>query len=314
MLFDYAYLLNDFDASFFENENTQACDFIFPINKKIIGKKSEMFQILSRSKHRFCFCIPATLTHYPKFIREEVTQALIRLIFLPNYVRINQKHVFFSEKASEENKAFEAPKKEFYSGLRKQGINEFIVETLQVCPSPATGDEKSISVYLPELNTYLESDGSEGHKGHFEAFTNNFILPENFYNKWIIPVTDLDNFRKKCKLLEKFEKWVSCTNPMTAKLIAMYSLASQSKTVLESDNAILKFKLDSYAYSLKVIREEAFNHMTEVSRLRNELERGVNEISAWYQKEYEILPLWYKKFGHVIKVFKGKRTFKSLFK
>ncbi len=33
----------------------------------------------------------------------------------------------------------------------------------------------------------------------------------------------------------------------------------------------------------------------------------------WYHNEYEILPTWYKRIGHVIKVLMGKRTFRSLF-
>lgn len=33
----------------------------------------------------------------------------------------------------------------------------------------------------------------------------------------------------------------------------------------------------------------------------------------WYKYEYEILPLWYKQFGHILKVLMGKRTFRSLF-
>jgi hypothetical protein len=36
-------------------------------------------------------------------------------------------------------------------------------------------------------------------------------------------------------------------------------------------------------------------------------------IKEWYDTEYEVLPLWYKRFGHIIKVFMGKRSLKSLF-
>jgi hypothetical protein len=36
-------------------------------------------------------------------------------------------------------------------------------------------------------------------------------------------------------------------------------------------------------------------------------------LQAFYKNEYEILPLWYKRLGHLIKVLMGKRTFKSLF-
>jgi len=37
------------------------------------------------------------------------------------------------------------------------------------------------------------------------------------------------------------------------------------------------------------------------------------KIRKFYHYEYEILPLWYKRLGHVIKVLMGKRSFKSLF-
>lgn len=31
-------------------------------------------------------------------------------------------------------------------------------------------------------------------------------------------------------------------------------------------------------------------------------------IKSWYHKEYEVLPLWFKRFGHIIKLIKGQRT------
>jgi len=49
---------------------------------------------------------------------------------------------------------------------------------------------------------------------------------------------------------------------------------------------------------------------------RNEGPINLNEImklKKYYHQEYEILPLWYKRFGHIIKVVMGKRTFRSLF-
>jgi hypothetical protein len=33
----------------------------------------------------------------------------------------------------------------------------------------------------------------------------------------------------------------------------------------------------------------------------------------WYHHEYEVLPTWYKRLGHIIKVLTGQRTFRSLF-
>jgi hypothetical protein len=42
-------------------------------------------------------------------------------------------------------------------------------------------------------------------------------------------------------------------------------------------------------------------------------EKEYYEVLDWYHKEYEALPLWYKQFGHIIKVIIGKRRFRSLF-
>lgn len=42
--------------------------------------------------------------------------------------------------------------------------------------------------------------------------------------------------------------------------------------------------------------------------------KQITELLYFYKYEYEILPLWYKQFGHIIKVLRGQRTFKSLFK
>jgi hypothetical protein len=43
-------------------------------------------------------------------------------------------------------------------------------------------------------------------------------------------------------------------------------------------------------------------------------EHATKELQDYYTREYEILPLWYKRFGHILKVLTGKRTFRSLFR
>jgi hypothetical protein len=42
-------------------------------------------------------------------------------------------------------------------------------------------------------------------------------------------------------------------------------------------------------------------------------EKEYYDVRKWYHKEYEVLPLWYKQFGHIVKVLTGKRDFRSLF-
>jgi hypothetical protein len=42
-------------------------------------------------------------------------------------------------------------------------------------------------------------------------------------------------------------------------------------------------------------------------------QKEYNDVIDWYHKEYEVLPVWYKRLGHIIKVLMGKREFRSLF-
>lgn len=42
-------------------------------------------------------------------------------------------------------------------------------------------------------------------------------------------------------------------------------------------------------------------------------EQEYYDIRNWYHNEYEVLPLWFKRLGHIVKVMTGKKSFKSLF-
>jgi hypothetical protein len=89
---------------------------------------------------------------------------------------------------------------------------------------------------------------------------------------------------------------------------------SQVKIILKDDY------LSSGYIEQKVFDEEMqhwqertllYRHFIQLSKSVQEKE--YYEIMDWYHKEYEILPLWYKRFGHIIKVIMGKRSFRSLF-
>jgi ActR/RegA family two-component response regulator len=41
--------------------------------------------------------------------------------------------------------------------------------------------------------------------------------------------------------------------------------------------------------------------------------KQVTELLDFYNTEYEVLPMWFKRLGQVVKVLTGKRTFKSLY-
>src|SRR5258706_10134944 len=103
MLFDYTYLLQSLDADFFNEANGRIpiSEFIIPINEKITGNNPGVFKMLFNSRNRFCFLIPITLARYDdNFIKEEIIQNIVRLLFLPNYMRIDDKCIFFVEKVN----------------------------------------------------------------------------------------------------------------------------------------------------------------------------------------------------------------------
>ena len=312
MLLDYIYLLTDFDASFFNDGETGNCEFIIPINEQITRNNAAVFQTLVKSKSHFCFYIPFQLTRDShKFFQEEIFRDIVRLLFLANSLRVEHRIVFFTEKTGEESKRFEDFKKKFFSELRKQGINEFIVEALN--PEASIQEESgeySIPLSDENFNKFLNENGEE----RFEEFIHSPAFVQNFYKKWIVPVANPDDFRAKVKFIERFETWIWQKHPFLAELITRDRLARRENTKLKSDNAVLRFKLETGRDALERMRIEAKKtEDSQRAQLMAEIKRA-NELQGWYHREYEALPLWYKRFGHMIKVFTGKRTFKSLFK
>lgn len=75
-------------------------------------------------------------------------------------------------------------------------------------------------------------------------------------------------------------------------------------------------KLESELLDLRTrqtaTEKELANQRQYVDILRSD--HSTRELQDYYNNEYEILPLWYKRFGHILKVFAGKRTFRSLFR
>lgn len=77
-------------------------------------------------------------------------------------------------------------------------------------------------------------------------------------------------------------------------------------------------------HQLKILSAEKKDLETQVINLSQELEnhkkyldialrqKETEHILDFYHKQYEVLPLWYKKIGHLIKIILGRRKIKSL--
>jgi|SRR3954469_23639091 hypothetical protein len=74
---------------------------------------------------------------------------------------------------------------------------------------------------------------------------------------------------------------------------------------------LLKTKTPALESKLKQNTEDLENHKKYLTIVKQQDE--AIKINNFYHNEYEILPTWYKKLGHIIKVLQGKRAFRSLY-
>lgn len=80
---------------------------------------------------------------------------------------------------------------------------------------------------------------------------------------------------------------------------------------LKSQNQQMKNELYATTRMLNAANQELAACQLHMNILRSGTEAKL--LQDFYVNEYEVLPLWYKRFGHIVKVLTGKRTFKSLF-
>jgi hypothetical protein len=161
---------------------------------------------------------------------------------------------------------------------------------------------------------------------------NNNICHSTIPGKWI----SLDSAENEKDLVSAYKEILrSNESPESFLLFFMHSTGqlhnlSQALELVEN-NLLLDFPaiyylLQKNRFSDAKQRElqseigllnESFDSLKSYYTFYNEPDTGykrkINEIVDFYKNEYEILPLWYKRLGHVIKVLMGKRTFRSLF-
>jgi hypothetical protein len=68
-----------------------------------------------------------------------------------------------------------------------------------------------------------------------------------------------------------------------------------------------------YEEEIKNWQQRALLYRNFLSLSKSVQQKEYYDVLDWYHKEYETLPLWYKRLGHIIKVIMGKRSLRSLF-
>jgi hypothetical protein len=79
---------------------------------------------------------------------------------------------------------------------------------------------------------------------------------------------------------------------------------------VKKQNRQLQRQVQQLEQLYKSAQNEIGNQVSHNQILRSSSQ--ATSLQNYYNNEYEILPLWYKRLGHIIKVFMGKRSFRSL--
>jgi hypothetical protein len=130
----------------------------------------------------------------------------------------------------------------------------------------------------------------------------NFLRTSMNSNKQIIISNDsykedIDHIITK---LENAENRLQINDPAIYNLLELNKKTGQS---IESLNDRIRY----YQEALEVKKSGAS------TAYDSDYRKKIIDIVEFYHYEYEILPSWFKKFGHIIKVLIGKRSFRSLF-
>lgn len=81
--------------------------------------------------------------------------------------------------------------------------------------------------------------------------------------------------------------------------------------ILKVQNRELNKQIAQLELSYKAAQQEISNQVSHNQILRSSSQ--ATALQNYYNNEYEVLPLWFKRLGHVVKALMGKRSFKSLY-
>ena len=179
-------------------------------------------------------------------------------------------------------------------------------------------ERQDVQEVLSELQNYIVSQGYESPQAIF--FTNTFQSDRT--NDILFNTTDSLNHVSLTYynlLINNYcgrfvGLYIESASIVLRELIAVEHLLLKENEICY--NHLIEFqqlKLTSLQLleNLKLTKEDLSNQKQYLKIYKDQDESL--KINEFYHNEYEILPLWYKKLGHIIKVMMGKRTFRSLF-
>lgn len=247
------------------------------------------------SNHSGAFTIALNISRSFTFEkRKSYLEDLVLLLSHKDYLKYNNFFVIpvFQELEKNGKQVLD----EIKHGLVEQGFNNIIFPDLRL-PDEGAGKQIAYTLYNNDLQESL----------FFQWYKANLMKGDSVMNMFTLYSDQL--LEKLIDARKNAERRLQAEEPELRKAISRIYSANQRLNKELAANKILIDKLDSkntyLAYLLGMFKDEDGADI--------ELNR-VMQIRKFYHHEYEVLPVWYKRFGHIIKVLMGKRKFRSLFK
>lgn len=132
-------------------------------------------------------------------------------------------------------------------------------------------------------------------------------------------------------IIETYRSWLQSTTVTTDALYVSIAqpadinnihlaLKAEEQLFNEQNPGLFSLKAQNRELNKQITQLELFNKAAqqEISNQvsHNQILRSSSQATAlqnYYNNEYEVLPLWFKRLGHVVKALIGKRSFKSLY-
>ena len=243
-------------------------------------------KIYSNKQFNFslCFDLSSTETSNQEFFTEVLKKRnlFIQLIFHPNFKKNENQPLIFITLPPHSNKSIDQFISDFESIVIKQGYGK--IKWIYFDNGPKN-----------ELINIIYQFNAES---FFREFYFKFLIEKKISSNFLGIInnsnTSFKNILDSKKLIEeKFQ----------TDFPDQYAFFKKHDE-MENEIPFLKEMLAK-------TEEDLANQKIYLSVLKAEDE--ANKINNFYYNEYEILPSWYKKLGHLLKVITGKRAFRSLF-
>jgi len=243
------------------------------------GELSDLYKELQKLpvENPFTIILPGKNSQ-PQDLTDAYIENIIALFFEPSYYLVKGKPVVFLRDNATGSEFIE----KLFEKSEKQGLHLSIFKTKGIGSDDA-GTQFAYEITSPDFD--------------YGAIVEN----------WLLRFIDDKNPGEIHFLFEKSDPaLLGILSALREKEVTLFKTQHYKFANIAYQQQAL---IDQYKGELDIKRSAEKNIQNYLGMQKKQTADNVE----WYHHEYEILPTWYKRIGHLIKVMMGKRTFRSLF-